>query len=394
MSREKKPRELFALRRNILVLTITEMISNTGWNMQAVVWQPYVLGLGASVSNLGMLTGTQTLLRSGTLLATGRMSDQIGRKRLMITASILSSTGIILSILAGYWILTIPTILLWGVAGAFWEPAFRSMIAESVQSTKRGETFGLMSLTWYLPGFYAPLLAGYIGETYSSRTVLAILLVLEVTSVTIIAAFARETLKNRVKLTLQSLDTIRQVLKPGANLSRFYLSAILNTLAFSMTMGTFYGMLTKTFSFTLLQLGILSNVFSIVTSVFHVPMGRLADRHGRKLFLLISTAVQVVASAGFIVSRDFTGFLVFNGLSGFATSIWNPAYMAYLSDVAPSEEIGRSFGDVAALTSLFSFPAPIIGALLYDSYGLQAPLMASFLLYLATLLTLAKTRKM
>ena len=392
MSKTEKSQELATLRRNILVLTITEMISNTGWNMHGVIWQPYVLSLGATVSSLGTLTGAQTMLRAGTLLTTGRISDQIGRKRLMIVASVLSATGISLSILAAHWVLVIPSILLWGFAGAFWEPTFRSMIAESVENAKRGLTFGLMSLTWYLPGFYAPALAGYIAETYNSKTVLAILLVCELTSLAILSVFARDTLRNKRRFSLQSLSTIRQILKPSGDLRRFYLSAILNTLAFSMTMGTFYGMLIKTFSFSLLQLGILSNVFSIVTSLFHIPMGRLADRHGRKRFLLLSTAVQVAASAGFISSRDFTSFLLFNGLSGLAASIWNPAYMAYLSDAAPPEEIGRFFGDLAGLTSLFSFPAPIIGALLYENYGLQAPLTVSFLLYFITLLTLTRIR--
>ena len=392
MRRVDKFRELFALRGNILVLAMTEMISNTGWNMYGVVWQPHVLSLGATVSNLGSLTGVQTLLRSGTLLTTGRMSDHVGRKRLMMTASILSASGIVLSILAGYWVLVIPSILLWAVAGSFWEPAFRSIIAESVDNQRRGTAFSLMSLAWFLPGFYAPTLAGYIAERHGSRSVLAILLGCELSSFAILGAFVKETVKNRKRFHIQSLGSIRQALKPKADLSRFYAAAILNGFAMSLTMGIFYGMLTKTFSFTLLQLGILSNVSSMVTSLFQMPMGRLVDRYSRKRFLILSSGIQVMTSAGFILSGDFTGFLLFSGFSGLAASMWNPAWSAYLSDAAPPEEIGRFFGDLAGLISLFSFPAPILGALLYDNCGFQAPLLAGFLLYTATLLTLTKIK--
>ena len=56
----EKLRRLLSLRGNFPALAVSDMVSNTGWNMFEVVWQPYVLSLGATIPILGSLTGMQT----------------------------------------------------------------------------------------------------------------------------------------------------------------------------------------------------------------------------------------------------------------------------------------------------------------------------------------------
>ena len=386
-------RAIFALRGNILVLTFSEIVSNTGWNMYSVVWQPYILSLGATMPILGILISIQTLLRSGLLLVTGRVSDCVGRKRLVMTAGILSAIGIALSILAGNWMLVLPSILLWGIAGAFWEPAFRSMIAESVEEEKRGVAFSLMSLTWFLPGFYAPAVAGFLGETQGTRFVLTVQLFLEISSFITISVLVRETLKTRKRFDLRSLSSIKETVRPRLDLSRFYVASIINRFSMAIGEGIFFGMLVKTFGFTLIQLGILSNVFSAVVSSSQLLMGRLVDRHGRKRFLILSSGIMTLGFGGYFVSRSFSSFLLFYGISGLAMSMWNPAHSAYLSNAVPDEERGRFFGDLSGLMALASFPAPILGALLYENYGFQTTVLASLTFSLISFLTLTTVRE-
>jgi len=393
MALVERLRELFALRGNILVLTFSEIVSNTGWNMYGVVWQPYILSLGATMPILGSLISIQTLLRSGLLLVTGRVSDCVGRKRLMMAAGILSAIGIMLSILAGNWVLVFPSILLWGIAGAFWEPAFRSIVAESVQEEKRGTAFSLMSLTWFLPGFYAPAIAGFLGETQGTRFVLTIQLFLELSSFITISVLVRETLKKRKKFDRKSLNSIKEVVRPRLDMSKFYAASIANRFSMAIGEGIFFGMLIKTFGFTLIQLGVLSNVYSAVVSSSQLFMGRLVDRHGRKRFLILSSGIMTLGFGGYFISRNFSSFLLFYGLFGLGTSMWNPAHSAYLSNAVPDEERGRFFGDVSGLMALASFPAPILGALLYENYGFQTTVLASMTFSLISFLTLTMIRE-
>ena len=386
-------REFFALRGNLPALALSELASSTGWNMFGVIWQPYVLSLGATMPILGSLSGLETSLRSGLMLLTGRISDSVGRKSLQVIGYLLSVIAIVLSILAGYWTLLIPTILLWALGDALWEPAHTSMVAESVEKEKRGTAFSLTSLTWFLPGFYAPAIAGYLAEKLGVRPVLAVLLVTELSSLIIFAAYTRETLKRRRKFDLQSLSSIREVLRPKFGLLKFYAAVIIDRFAMAIGEGIFFGMLMKTFNFTLIQLGILSNAFCAVVSASQIPTGKLVDRYGRKRFLILSSGIRTLAVGGYLFSGNFPSFLLYHGLFGLGQSMWIPAYNAYLSSAVPDEERGKFFGDLSGLMGLTSFPAPILGALLYENYGFQASILASLILSLAALSTLTKVRE-
>jgi len=48
-------RGFLGLRGNFLPIVVLELVSNVGWSMFEVIWQPYVLSLGATVSILGAL---------------------------------------------------------------------------------------------------------------------------------------------------------------------------------------------------------------------------------------------------------------------------------------------------------------------------------------------------
>ena len=301
--------------------------------------------------------------------------------------------AIALSILAGYWALLIPTIILFAVGDALWEPSNMSMVAESVEEDKRGTAFSLMGLSWFLPGFYAPAIAGYLAEKTGFRSVLAILLVSEFSAFTIILAYTKETLNMKRKFNIKSLSTIREVPRPRFGLSRFYAAVIIDRFAMAVGAGIFFGMLMKTFNYTLIQLGILSNVFSIVVSATQMPMGKFVDRYGRKRFLILSSAIRSLAVWGCLVSGNFPLFLLCHGLFGLGESIWIPAYNAYLSNSVRDEERARFFGDLSGITGLISLPDPIIGAQLYENYGFQGPIMASFVLSLVAFLTLTTIRE-
>jgi len=387
-------RSLFGLRGNLPALALSEVISNTGWNMYSVIWQPYVLSLGATMTLLGSLTGLETALRSGLLLIMGRISDFVGRKRLQVASHLLSIAGIALAVLAGTWFLLIPTIILFSVAGALWVPANNAMVAESVKENERGTAFSLLPLTWFIPGFYAPVLAGYLAEKHGFRIVLSIMLITSVSAVTIFQLFIRETMKQRGTVALRLLfASLGKVFRPRFGLSKFYAAMIIDNFVAFMVGGIFFGMLMKSFGFTLLELGILSNVFSISAAVSQIPAGKLVDRYGGKHILTISMMISWLSLIGYLFTRDFVGFLICRVFVGLSISTRGPALNTYISNAVPEEERGRVFGDLNGLMGLTSFPAPILGAFLYEAYGFQAPILASLAPALAAIVLLAGVKE-
>lgn len=390
----KKLRKLSALKGNIPALAISDFISSNGWSIFDVIWQPYVLSLGATVSILGGLSSIQTALGSGLQVMTGRFSDFIGRKSLQSVSFVLSIVAMTICLIADVWLFLIPAVICFGLSTSLMEPANTSMIAESVKERERGIAYGAIALTWFIPGLYASIVGGYLAVLYGFSLTLMIILFTDFLSLLIFATFVKETLSEKKNIDFHViLNSLRSLFRPKFGLSRFYAAAILHNFRWALGSLILFGMLTETYHFTLFQLGILEAVFCAVASLSQIPLGWLVDRYGRKTFLAISELFRIISLIGYIFSNTFFEFLIFYGIMGIAVSAWIPAYQAYISDAVPKEERARHIGDLNALSGLIAFPAPLIGGILYDAWGFDAPMLMSLILVAITLLVLITIEK-
>jgi len=390
----EKLRKLPVLKGNIPALAISDFISSNGWSIFEVIWQPFVLSLGATVSILGGLSSINTVVGSGLQVMTGRFSDFIGRKSIQIVSFVFSIVAVTICLTAGDWLFLIPAVICFGLSTAFMEPANMSMIAESVKERKRGIAYGIIALTWFIPGLYASIIGGYLATLYGFSLTLMIILFADFLSLLIFAIFVKETLSEKKNIDFHAiLNSLKDLVRPKFGLSRFYVAVILHNLRWALGSLIFLGMLTETYHFTLFQLGILEAVFCAVASLSQIPFGWLVDRYGRKTFLIISELARIIPLIGYIFSNTFFEFLIFRGMMGIAVSAWIPAFQAYISDAVPEEERARHIGDLNALGGLIAFPAPFIGGVLFDAWGFDAPMLTSLILVAITLLVLTTIKK-
>ena len=391
MGFKDKLQDALCLRGNILPLFLSSLIECTGWNMWSLVWQPFILSLGGSTSVIGGLNSIWGAIQSILQFGTGDLADSLGRKKLVNAYYVISIVGIGITLAARSWVYLIPSFILFAVADALGEPAFTPLFAESVEETRRGTAFSLLSLTWFLPGFYSQLLAGFLGDRVGLRQVLYITLALEVLSLVVFAVFVKETLRER--RPFQASEIIRRIpgnLRPRGDLISFYAMSILDRFGWGLSGGIFVAMIYESFNFTLLQIGVLTTTTSVASALALIPAGRLVDRHGSKGLLLASTTLAATMFLGYMSTGSFVVFLFLQVLKGLAIAFWDPAHNAYLSNAVEASERGRFFGSLNGLKGLLCFPAPIIGAYLYEAFGFSGTFTASLLV---SLLTIAFTLK-
>ena len=376
MGLRERVRGFLGLRGNLLPISIMELLSNTGWNMFEVIWQPYVLSLGATVPLLGMLQGFEMALRAVLQLLWGRVSDAVGRRTPILASCVLALAGLVPFFAARSWIWMVPTLAFFALADSIWEPVFPTLVSESVEAEERGSAFGLVSLLWFLPGFFAPALGGFMAQRLGYRSIIGSMFVLEAASSLIFFLYVRETYAGSGKVGLgHLLSSLKGVLRlPSRNLSMFYVASTVYQFSWVVGEGILYAMLLKSFGLTLIQIGILANVFSISAALIQFPIGRLVDRHGGRLFMIVSSVVCAAVYAGYLLSGDFLGFVLCRVLRGFVVSAWMPAYNSYLANSVSAEERARSYGDLNCLKGLICFPAPILAAVLFDRVGFWAPI--------------------
>ncbi len=109
------------------------------------------------------------------------------------------------------------------------------------------------------------------------------------------------------------------------------------------------------------------------TQVPLMPLvGRLSDRFGKKLFLLLGLLMYVVAAAGYLWAPGYRELFLFRLVSGVGAAMVVPTAYAYIGDLTPRGREGRYMGVFnIAMVAGYGL-GPTLGGLIYDGYGMHA----------------------
>lgn len=373
-----KLRDSLSLRGNIPGLIASGLIEGTAWQMHELVWQPYIISLGGSMATIGSMQSLYTLVTNGLQFVTGELCDSWGRKTVITGYYLASIAGLFISVYARDWRWLIPVIVLYSIADSLGEPSFYPIFAESVDAKKIGLSISLLSLTWFLPGLYSKLFAGYLGDNVGLVNVLRLVLAGEVAATLVFFFGVEETLKERRPMDWAAVRrNIVSVIKPRGDLRDVYLLSILDRFSWSINRGIFVAMLYESLGLSLLQIGVLMTVATATTSLALIPVGNLVDRHGSPMFLRASVLLAIASFAGYAVFRSFPVLLVLQVFRGLAMGLWDPSYNSFLAKAVPKQERGSLYGSINGLRGIIMFPAPLIGAYLFEGFGLRGPFAAS-----------------
>lgn len=90
--------------------------------------------------------------------------------------------------------------------------------------------------------------------------------------------------------------------------------------------------------------GIMATLFAVTAGVLRPIGGRFSDRNGRRLTIIIGTAVFAVSIMGFGVFAILPALLVFRAIQGVGFSTSSTAAAAAVTDVTPRHRLGEGLG--------------------------------------------------
>lgn len=375
------------LSHNLRVLVIRNFLFGFRMNMLRAIWQPFVLYLGASMPLLGLLEaigGFGGIVSTAMLSLGGWLSDRRGRKPFLVMSSVFAVAALSTFVLAGWveeWRLLLPGVVVLGLI-AIARPAADSLIAESATPDARGWAFSLVSTAFAASGIFAPTLGGFLANRYGFLTTLLAGAVLELATLSLIAIALSETLpsEGRTSLRVSELLTfLRRIITPPARLRSFYIAVTLDMFAFGTGAHILPGLLTETYHFTPFQLGLMSSVASAAWAISQLFFGQQVDKRGCVPFLILSEAIGVAVTGGWLVARSFEAFIALQVLFGLLPATWMPAFMAWIANSVPESQRAEEIGRLGAFRGLLSFPAPYVGGLLYEAIGFRGPILANLI---------------
>jgi DHA1 family tetracycline resistance protein-like MFS transporter len=127
---------------------------------------------------------------------------------------------------------------------------------------------------------------------------------------------------------------------------------------------------TVSFNLEAFGLGILMVIFALSQFIFSPIMGRLSDKYGRRLLLLISISLSSASFFMFTIATSYYILLFSRMFSGMATEI--SIAQAYMADITTSTQRTSGLGKVRAAFSAGVVVGPSIGGFL-SVFGYWAP---------------------
>jgi len=306
-------------------------------------------GLTSKAAMLSFLVSFGLVKAFANLFA-GRMSDRVGRKRILVAGWLAGLPVPLLIMFAPAWGWVVFANLLLGInQGLCWSTTVIMKI-DLVGPKRRGLAMGLNEAAGYVAVSLSALLTGYLASAYGLRPAPFVPgVVFALTGLLLSIIFVRDT-RDHAQLEAE-LDTAGAAAHTKMAGQRSFAEVLLLTswrdralfavsqagMVNNLNDGMIWGLLPIHLAargLPLDQIGIIAAVYPGVWGLSQLLTGALSDRLGRKRMIAVGMWVQAVGIGLFVVGKSFSIWLGGAVLLGLGTAIVYPTLLAAVSDVA------------------------------------------------------------
>ncbi len=303
----------------------------------------YLLALGGSTLSVGFLNGMDNLLSALYSFPGGWLSDRLGYKRALILFTLVAMFGYCIVIFVPTW----QAVLVGAVFFISWTavslPAVMSMVSKVVGREKRAMGVTLHSFVRRIPMALGPVLGGLAiaryGRVAGVRVAFVVALILGAAAIAFVWFFVEE--QKDAKTEPVRLKGMFKLISP--DLRNLLASDILIRFAEQIPYAFVVIWVVNNNGVTPLQFGILTTIEMVTAMLVYVPVAWLADRYGKKRFVLITFGFFTVFPLVLVFSKTFAALavaFVIRGLKEFG----EPTRKALIMDLAPEHAKAGTFG--------------------------------------------------
>jgi len=129
-----------------------------------------------------------------------------------------------------------------------------------------------------------------------------------------------------------------------------------------------------------IQIGMIGTAYGLVYAIGSLPLGRLSDRLGRKIIMVLGTVLCALAAAAYSIATTVNHIVLIRALDGLAWAAFWPSMEALTTDVSRASAVGRAMGfSTASYGAGFALGSLLAGTLT-SIFGYRY----AFLFYLAS----------
>ena len=353
-----------ALERNVVAVAGAMFLLSFGEELWKRFIPKYLEALGAPVMAIGLYGTARDALDGLYQYPGGWVADRFGRRRALALFVAVASIGYAIYWLAPSWPFVFVGLVFVMAWSSMASPALFAVVGDALPRERRVMGFTVQSILRRAPIVIAPTLGGVAIATFGivqgMRAGLIVTLVLAAATLVLVARI-----------------DISPPLPHAANIAGVWRSLpapFRRLLASDVFIRTSEGLVdvflvlyaTNVVGITAAQFGFLIGVQMATAILVYIPAARIADRAGRKPFVIATFVAFSLFPLAVISAESFTGLIVAFVVGGLR-EIGEPARKALIVDLAQPQLRARSVGLYYLIRSVAIAPAAFIGGLLWRS---------------------------
>ncbi len=386
--------------------------------------QLYVTTLGANPLELGLLNSVAGTVNSLISAPMGWLADKYGVKKVIAFGLILSTVASAIYGLAVNWWMLIPAIILTQIGMSMIIPLTDIIFIGTTNRAQRATAIGFIRALWAIPCTFAPMVAALLVATFGGintqgiRPLYFINLSLYLLVFVIVIVMLKPLLLGKPKSENSQaqnedesgskrdgfIQDFQELFKGEKWLKRWIIISSIRRVGTSLAMPFVPLWIVNVKRADPYILGAIGTLGIMTWVILQIPVGRLADKIGRKKAYFLFRPILYVGTLWLILAPSpehliIVGLLGAVGLrvgtegSGVGGLSFTP-FMLMSWEMVPAEKRGRWHG-IMNIFNVLSIPAMLLGGFLWQQgfmmEVLLLPILLDFLFIIPILLTIPET---
>lgn len=362
--------EFLGLRPNVVLMLLALVLAGTGERLWLGFAPKYLETLGAGILVIGLFDALQTLLGALYNYPGGWLTDRLGQRKSLLIFSAISVGGYALVLVWTHWLALLLGAFLFVAWGALSLPATFSVIATNLDATQHAMGIGVQSMVRRVPMMLGPLLGGWLitrhGWEQGVRFALLGCIVLGIATAAFqwLMAESRDAAPQKAPNS-HAISFIGVVKSFTPALRELLVSDILIRFCERLPYAFVILWAMNHAGLNAQQFGWLVTIEMLTAMLCYIPVAHLADKYGRRPFVLITFAFFTLFPVTLLWANTF-GWLavafVVRGLKEFG----EPARKALIIAEAQPELRARTYGAYYLIRDCAVTTGSLLGAWLWS----------------------------
>jgi multidrug resistance protein len=354
----------------VVMLAFSLSILQIGFGFVTPVFPVYITELGMGGIELGVLAASFALTRIILAGPLGSLSDNIGRKRVLVYSLFgFAVSNIIYAFAQDAWVM-IGARSLEGAVSAGFFPAANAFVSDMTRPENRGTAMGYLS-TGNMVGFVVgPVVGGVLAEYLGIRLPFIIAAAATVVTMLLLSSLIHEPKRGIDGIKKPPKVPVREVL------SRAYTAY--GTLGIAMFANMFaIGVLEVAFMLDAvvrfgigpLEIGAFFGVIGVCMIIGNIGFGKLSDISGRKWLIVVGSMIGTMSMLMFATANNTYSFYIAGAVLSLGMSMRGPAIQAMIADLTDPTQYGSIMGLFGAISNSAYVVSPTMSGYLFDLEG-------------------------